>query len=125
VAFVVYSDMPDTLAAMDSVVHPNVPADRAAATVAQVRGIFGGQPEAQRGAWANAQTNIALGFLLLAAEAHGYATSTMLGFDPAAVRALLDLPEHAVIAALVSMGVAAQEGAPHHRHPVERILRIV
>ena len=125
VVWVVYSDMVAALEALESTVHPGMPPERQAAQNAQVRGIFGKQPEAQREGWGNAQSNIALGFLLLAAESLGYATSPMLGFDPAAVKALFGIPEHATVAALVAMGVPAEEGFPHHRLPLGELLRVI
>lgn len=125
VVIVLYSDMQDALATLESTVHPAFPAERGAGMVAHVRRSFDGQSDAAREAWGNAQANIALGVLLIAARSLGYATSPMLGFDPAAVKALLGLPAHVTIPALVAMGVGAAEGLPHHRHPLERVLRVV
>ena len=48
--------------------------------------------------------------------------SAMLGFEADKVKALLDLPAHAQIPAIVPIGVAAEEGHPTHRHALERIV---
>ena len=47
----------------------------------------------------------------------------MLGFDPARVKALLGLPDHAEVAALVAFGRPAEEGRPSRRHDVGSIAR--
>lgn len=125
VVIVLYSDMQDALDSIESIVHPAMPAERGAGLVAHLRRTFGSQPDDAREAWGNAQSNIALGVLLIAAQSLGYATSPMLGFDPAAVKQLLGLPAHVTIPALVALGVGAAEGLPHHRHPLERVLRVV
>ena len=70
------------------------------------------------------QGYIALGFLLLAAESLGYQTSAMMGFTEAEVKAVLGLPAHVRVLALVALGRGVEEGLPHHRHPLERILRL-
>ncbi len=62
---------------------------------------------------------------MLVAEAQGYQTSPMLGFEPDAVKKLLGLPAHVRIPALVAIGKGAEEGFPHHRHPLARITRYV
>jgi len=83
-----------------------------------------GQSVEERAAWGAGQGYIALGYLLLAAEARGLQTSPMAGFDPAAVAELLGLPKHARIPALVAIGHGAEEGFPSHRLPLESILRV-
>ena len=47
----------------------------------------------------------------------------MAGFDADAVKALLGLPPHARIPALVAIGRGAEEGYDHHRHALGRIVR--
>ncbi|CAA9343030.1 MAG: hypothetical protein AVDCRST_MAG89-2716, partial [uncultured Gemmatimonadetes bacterium] len=84
---------------------------------------FQGQSAEQREAWGAAQAHIALGYLLLAAEAHGYQTSPMAGFDAEAVKRLLNLPENTRVPALVAIGRGTEEGFPHHRHALARIAR--
>ncbi|MDF1501713.1 nitroreductase family protein [Roseisolibacter sp. H3M3-2] len=120
---VLYTDMRDALATVEETVHPGMPAEKAAAAAAHVRNLFGRQSPEQQETWAAGQGYIALGYLLLAAEAHGYQTSPMTGFEPARVRTLLGLPEHVQIPALVAIGRGAEEGFAHHRHPLGRIVR--
>ena len=120
---VLYTDMEDALATIDEVLHPGMPAAQKAATRDSLLRTFGSQGEPEREAWAAGQGSIALGYLLLAAEAHGYQTSPMAGFDAEAVRALLGLPANVRIPALVAIGRGAEEGFPHHRHELERIVR--
>jgi nitroreductase len=119
---VMYSDMVSALERMPESIHPDLPPDKRDAGVGSVRGTFTNQSEAQREEWGNAQANIALGYLLLLAETLGYATSPMLGFDPAKVKRLLDLPSHVRIPALVSIGIAAEEGFRPHRLPAESLV---
>lgn len=118
---VLYTDMADALATVEAVVHPDLPAERRAATTASLRGSFASREDADRERWGAGQGYIALGFLLVAARAMGYDTSPMLGFDAARVKALLDLPPHVEIPAIVALGRAAAPGFPHHRHEVDRI----
>ena len=120
---VLYTDMQDALAHIEETVHPGMGAEGVAKTASYLRDTFGRQSEADREAWAAAQGHIALGYLLLAAEAHGYQTSPVAGFDAAKVKALLDLPANARIPAIVAIGRGAEEGFSHHRHPLDRIVR--
>lgn len=122
---VLYTDMADTLATIEETAHPGMDADKRAAAAATVRKIYGAMPEADREAWAYAQGHIALGYLLLAAESHGYQTSPMAGFDAEAVKRLLGLPAHVRVPALVAIGRGAEEGFPHHRHAPGRVVRYV
>ena len=118
-----YTDMREALDTLDEVVHPGLGPDQRAATAAYIRKTFAGQGEAEREAWGAAQGNIALGYLLLIAEAHGYQTSPMAGFDAEKVKALLGLPAHVRVPALVAIGRGTEAGYPHHRHGLERIVR--
>lgn len=70
---------------------------------------------------AHSLTYIALGYLLLAAESLGYVTSPMLGFKPDEVKAVLGLPGHASVAAIIAVGVAGERGKDTQRHDVDRI----
>lgn len=117
---VLYSDMADVLEHAEETVHPGM-APRRDAAVASLRASWSGKADAERESWGAGQSYIALGFLLLAAQSMGYATSPMLGFDAAKVKALLDIPAHAQIPALVAVGRAAEQGFEHHRHPVDRV----
>lgn len=119
---VLYSDMANALERMPESMHPDMPADARAAGVENFRGTFANQSVEEREAWGNAQANIALGYLLLIAESLGYATSPMLGFDPEKVKALLGLPAHVRIPALVSIGRAAEDGFQPHRLPADTLV---
>lgn len=121
VVLALYADMEDTMARLDEVVHPGLPPEKRAETLAMLRGSYGGMTVEQRAIWGNGQANIALGYLLLLAKAEGLDTSPMLGFEPAKVKALLDIPEHATITALVTLGYGAEEGFVSHRHELSAI----
>lgn len=121
---VLYTDMEDTLATLDEVLHPGLPEERRAATKAGITSSFAAKSEGEREAWAAAQGHIALGYLVLAAQSLGYATSVMGGFEPEKVKQLLGLPAHVSIPALVAVGVADEAGFPTHRHGLDRILSI-
>jgi nitroreductase len=122
---VMYSDMTDALETFEEAVHPGMKGAAGDKMAADVRGTFAAMSADDRNAWGNAEANIALGFLLLTAQAHGYSTSAMLGFSPDAVKDVVGLPSDARIPALIAIGVGAEEGFPHHRHAVERIARWV
>lgn len=118
---VIYSDMTDALERIPEAMHPDMPEDKREAGVASFRASFAAKSLAEREAWGLNQTNIALGYLLLLAEARGYGTSPMLGFDAAKVKSLLGLPDHAQIAALVAIGRPDEEGFRPHRLPVDTL----
>ena len=118
---VMYSDMQDALARMPESMHPDLPRDKRDAGVASFRATFTKQSVEERENWGAAQSNIALGYLLLLAESMGYATSPMLGFEPEKVKALLGLPEHVRIPALVSIGYPAEEGFRPHRLSIDAL----
>jgi nitroreductase len=124
IVIVLYSDMDDALTRVDEILHPSMPPDALAATRERILGSFASMPLEKRDAWGLAQANIALGYLLLLLEVHGYGTSPMLGFDPPAVRAMFGLPENAQIAALVAIGQPIPGPViPQHRLPADRTLR--
>ncbi len=120
---VLYTDMQDTLEHLDEVLHPGQDAAKRASSRESILRSFAKKSDAEREAWGAEQGNIALGYLLLTAEAHGYQTSPMAGFNAEAVKRVLGLPAHVRILALVAIGRGAEEGFPHHRQPVERIAR--
>jgi nitroreductase len=122
---VMYSDMTDAIATVEETVHPGMRGPQGDKAAADIRATFAAYSDADRAAWGYAESNIALGFLLLAAQAHGYSTSPMLGFNPDAVKSLLSLPVDARLPALIAIGIAAEEGFPHHRHSLDRIARFV
>lgn len=123
--FVVYSDMLDTLETLAETVHPNMEGERAERALRSGQGYLKGLEPTEMHHLGNGMAYIFLGFLLLAARSMGYGTSAMLGFHPEQVRELYGLPAHAKIAAVVAMGVPANEGYEHHRHSVDRIARFV
>ena len=118
---VVYSDMEDTLQTVEETAHPGMGDAGRTGQRQTFDRVFGAQDTAQRGQWGLAQANIAFGFLMVAARGLGYDTVPMLGFDPAKVREVLELPEHVQFAGLLPLGKRAEEGFPHHRHSVERV----
>jgi nitroreductase len=118
---VMYSDMESALARLPEAMHPDMPQDKRDSGIESFRARFASQSTDEREAWGNAQANIALGYLLLLAESLGLATSPMLGFDAEQVKALLELPEHVRVPALVSIGYAAEEGFRPHRLPAESL----
>lgn len=122
---VMYSDMTDAITTVEQTIHPGMRGPQGDKAAADIRATFGGFSDADRAAWGFAESNIALGYLLLTAQAHGYSTSPMLGFMPDKVKELLNLPADARIPALVAIGVGAEEGFPHHRHTVDRLARFV
>jgi nitroreductase len=122
---VLYTDMAGTLANIDEIMHPGLPVAEREQSVARIVGFLREKGEAEAESWGAAQGNIALGFLLLAAEGLGYQTSAMAGFDPEAVKQLLGLPANVRVNALVAVGKGAEDGFPHHRHPVSRLATFV
>lgn len=118
---ILYSDMEDVLESAEEIFHPGLGAEQIKTRAQGLRQQQGSMSVEQRAAWANAQANIALGYLLIAARGLGYDTVPMLGFQPDRVKELLSLPPHSQIAAMVPIGKRAEEGFPHHRHSVERL----
>ena len=119
---VMYSDMRDALERMPESMHPDMPQGQRDAGVESFRATFTNQSAAERESWGVGQSNIALGYLLLLAESKGYATSPMLGFEPEKVKALLGLPAHVRLPALVSIGFPAEEGFRPHRLPIDTLV---
>ncbi len=122
---VVWSDMVDALARVNEVQHPAWPSERRTKTAAGILAAFEKMTPGERDQWGKSQAYIALGYLLLAAEAFGLGSSPMLGFDPAKVKAQFQLPDHAQVAALVSLGYPDEPGLDQHRFPVESLTRFV
>ena len=81
-AIVLYSDMTDAIDTIEETVHPGMRGPAGDKAAADIRATFGRMSESDRAAWGYAESNIALGYLLLAARAHGYSTSPMLGLIP-------------------------------------------
>lgn len=125
VLIVLYADSEDTIAGVDEFIHPGFDEAKRARVKARFLQNYASRRLSARQEFAHGIAHIALGYLLLAAEAMGYQTSPMLGFDAKAVSRLLKLPRTATIPALVALGVGAEPGLPHHRHSVERITRFI
>jgi nitroreductase len=119
----VTSDMEDVLANLAETVHPGLPPERQQEEVANLSSFFGGMSVEERGQWGLTQTNIALGFLLVAIQGLGYASVPMLGFDQEKVKEILALPEHIKFAAMVPIGRAEGEGYEHHRFELDKIVK--
>lgn len=124
VTFVLYTDMNDVLDTVEETIHPGMK-DRAVEQAKTLRETFAAYDPFELQWWGRGHAYTFMGFLMLAAESMGYATSGMLGFDRDKVKALFNIPEHAQIAALVAMGRPNDEGFVHHRHPIDRILTII
>lgn len=120
---VLYTDTEDALASFEEIVHPDLDALARDRSRASAQRFFTKLSPQAREMWGSEQGYIALGYLLLAAAAHGYQTSPMLGFDADRVRAALHLPAHVRVPALVAIGHGDEDGRPHHRLPLDRILR--
>lgn len=58
--------------------------------------------------WLNRHTMIAVTTMMLLAESYGLDTAPMEGFDPAAVRKVLGLPENAEVVAMLAIGFARE-----------------
>lgn len=123
VVIAMYADMDDTMANLGEIVHPDLTPEKRAGTIAMLEKTFGGMTDEARANWANAQSNIALGYLLLIAKSEGFDTSPMLGFQADRVKAILDIPASATITALVALGRGADDGFRSHRHAVQRTAR--
>jgi nitroreductase len=119
---VIYSDMHSALERVPESMHPGMPQKQRDAGVARFRGTFEKQSVEEREAWGLGQSNIALGYLLLLAEAKGLATSPMLGFEPEKVKELLGLPSHVRIPALIAIGYPAEDGFAPHRLPIDTLV---
>ena len=122
---ILYTDMADALAKVDEIIPPGMKGEERERFRSLVMNSYSPLSEADRETFGAGQGYIALGYLMLVAEAHGYQTSPMLGFEPGAVKKLLGLPAHVRIPALVAIGKGAEEGFPHHRHQVSRVTRYV
>ncbi len=119
----IYTDMQSTLADLDRVIHPDSTDDVRERARKSIERAFAGQSDEQREAWGARQGYIALGYLLLAAAERGYDTSPMLGFDQDRARMVIGAPDHAQVIALVAMGKGVEEGRPHHRLPLEDLVK--
>jgi nitroreductase len=122
VVFAIWSDMPNVLEKVEDTIHPGM-ADRTESIAKEMRETFAKYEQGELYWWGRGQAYTFFGYLMLAAQALGYSSSPMLGFVPEQVREVLGLPKDAPIAALLAVGVADEEGFPHHRHELERFVR--
>jgi nitroreductase len=122
---VLYSDMLASLRSVDDVLQPAWPEERREKTRAGILAHFAKMTPQQRDQWGTSQSYIALGYLLLAAEAFGLGSSPIIGFDPAKVKTQFQLPDHAEIAALIALGYPSEVGLDPHRLPIESMTRFV
>lgn len=125
VVLVLYADMEDALARLEEVIHPGLQGERREAQKEAILKAFRGMDLEARAQWGAGQSYILLGYLLLLLQGYGLSSVPMLGFDPGRVKALLGLPAHAAIPALLPVGYPAEEGFPHHRLPLERVVRFL
>jgi nitroreductase len=63
--------------------------------------------------WVNRHTMIALTAMMLVAEAYGFDTAPMEGFDAAGVKREFNVPDEAEVCALLAIGRAAQPDKPY------------
>lgn len=63
--------------------------------------------------WLNRHTMIAVTTMMLVAEAYGFDTAPMEGFDSRAVKKEFGLPENAVVIALLALGFAKEPDKPY------------
>lgn len=122
---VLYADVEDVLATVDEIIHPGFDAEQRAAARAAVLNTFVAEAVDDPQQYAYGLAYIALGYLLLSAQAMGYNTLPVFEFHPEQMKDLLGLPRHVTIPALVAIGKGAEPGVPHHRHSVDRIARFL
>lgn len=74
-------------------------------------------------AWVNRHTMIAVTAMMLLAEAYGYDTAPMEGFDAAGIKREFNIPEEAEVVCLLAIGRAAQPDKPYTgRFPLDRVV---
>lgn len=127
VIIAVVADGEDMLSSLEETAHPNMQNDPAALEryISGTRSRLAKLSLEERKQWAAEQTVYAVSYLTLAAQSMGYNTSVMGGFDGAKVAALLEIPAHAKVVVMVTLGRGTEPGFPHHRHSVERISRFI
>jgi nitroreductase len=73
--------------------------------------------------WVNRHTMIAFTTMMLAAEAYGFDTAPMEGFDADAVKREFNVPDEAEVVALLAIGKLKQPDKPYTgRFPLNRIV---
>ncbi len=123
VVIAVIADADDMIGSLEETAHPNMQNDPAALDryINGTRSRLEKLSETERQHIASEQSVYAVSYLTLAAQSMGYSTSVMGGFDGEKVKALLEIPAHAKVAVLVTLGRGTEPGFPHHRHALERI----
>lgn len=122
---ILYTDMEDVLANREEVIHPSITGERRERLLKRIERDWGSKSIEERQRFAHGIGYIALGYFLLAAEAMGYRTSAMLGFEPEPMKEALGLPKTVSIPAIIAIGIGDEPGNPHHRHSVDRIARFI
>ena len=117
------SDMENAMEHLSETIHPGLTEERKLEELMNLSELFGKMSIEERGQWGLAQANIALGFLLIAIQGLGYASSPMLGFNEKVVKEILTLPEHVKFAAMVAFGLPDSEGYTHHRLILDNIVK--
>jgi nitroreductase len=73
--------------------------------------------------WVNRHTMIAVTTMMLVAEAYGFDTAPMEGFDAAGVKREFAIPDEGEVVCLLAIGRAAEPDKPYTgRFPLERIV---
>lgn len=116
-------DYPSIIARLDkAMAAAGIPDERREGTVAFASQVSGGMSAEQRLAWSREQVHIALGNAVNGAYSLGLGACPMTAFDPAALGRTLGLAETLIPTAIVTVGYAAEDGAPKLRHPVSDII---
>jgi nitroreductase len=88
-------------------------------------GMYHSNPQAQRDEAIRSGAMAAMS-LMLAAQAKGYASGPMIGFDPAGVKKAFNIAENLVPVMLIAVGPAAPGNWPRKpRLPAEKLLTII
>lgn len=122
--FVIHNDMKDAVDNALEYVHPGY-GDGRQAEAEREQAMFRSWGDEKMAQWGHSISYIFLGYLLLALQSHGWSSSPMLGFEADKVKELLGLPADATVPAIVAVGVAAEEGFPHHRHAIDRFVKFI
>lgn len=87
-----------------------------------MQGALGFVSSMRQDVWVNRHTMIAFTTLMYAAEAYGFDTAPMEGFDAAGIKREFGVPEEAEVVALLAIGRAQQPDKVYPgRFPLERI----
>ena len=89
--------------------------------IGMMRGFEEGLSEDKRLSWSQRQTYLAIGNAVNGAKSLGFDSCPMEGFQPEEYSKILQLPEHIVPVALVTIGYAADEPIPKIRYPKDKL----